>query len=91
MDRELRNLRIGFLDRRHPPGYQGALVDSLVPLLAGLDVMLPDLSVWETLRRLREGSAGPVMMLTGRDSGVDKARVLDLGAYDYLTKPFSFV
>lgn len=56
-----------------------------------LDVVLPDMSGWEALRRLRELSDVPVMMLTGRDSDVDKARGLDLGADDYLTKPFSFL
>ena len=65
--------------------------DEYHPHLVVLDVMLPDLSGWETLRRLREASGVPVMMLTGRDSDVDKARGLDLGADDYLTKPFSFV
>ncbi len=56
-----------------------------------LDVVMPDLSGWETLRRIRESSDVPVMLLSGRDSDVDKARGLDLGADDYLTKPFSFL
>jgi DNA-binding response OmpR family regulator len=56
-----------------------------------LDVVMPDLSGWETLRRIRESSRVPVMLLSGRDSDVDKARGLDLGADDYLTKPFSFL
>lgn len=59
--------------------------------LVVLDVVLPDLSGWEMLRRLRCYSDVPVMLLTGRDSDVDKARGLDLGADDYLTKPFSFL
>lgn len=59
--------------------------------LVVLDVVLPDLSGWEVLRRIRELGEVPVMMLTGRDSDVDKARGLDLGADDYVTKPFSFV
>ena len=61
------------------------------PDLIVLDVVLPDMSGWEALRRIRESSDVPVMMLTGRDSEVDKARGLDLGADDYLTKPFGFV
>ena len=61
------------------------------PDLVILDVILPDLSGWEALRRIREASTVPVMLLTGRDSDVDKARGLDLGADDYLTKPFSFL
>ena len=43
------------------------------------------------LRRIRESSSVAVMLLSGRDSDVDKARGLDLGADDYLTKPFSFL
>ena len=61
------------------------------PDLVVLDVVLPDLSGWETLRRIRESHNVLVMMLTGRSSDVDKARGLDLGADDYLTKPFSFI
>jgi len=56
-----------------------------------LDVMLPDVSGWELLRRIRDRSDVPVMVLTRRDSDIDKARGLDLGADDYLTKPFSFL
>lgn len=59
--------------------------------LVVLDVVLPDLSGWETLRRIRSSSDLVVMLLSGRDSDVDKARGLDLGADDYLTKPFSFL
>ena len=57
--------------------------------LVVLDVVLSDLSGWEVLRRIRQRSDVGVMFLTGRDSDVDKARGLDLGADDYLTKPFS--
>jgi two-component system, OmpR family, response regulator MprA len=61
------------------------------PDLVILDVVLPELSGWETLRRIREASTVPVMLLSARDSDVDKARGLDLGADDYLTKPFSLL
>ena len=61
------------------------------PDLVILDVIMPDLTGWEVLRRIRESSEVLVMLLSGRDSDVDKARGLDLGADDYLTKPFSFV
>ena len=62
------------------------------PDLVVLDVVLPDLSGWELLRRVRASSDEvAVMLLTGRDSDVDKARGLDLGADDYLTKPFSLL
>jgi glutathione synthase/RimK-type ligase-like ATP-grasp enzyme/CheY-like chemotaxis protein len=61
-----------------------------LPDLVVLDVVLPDLSGWELLRRVRASSDEvAVMLLTGRDSDVDKVRGLDLGADDYLTKPFS--
>ncbi len=61
------------------------------PGLVILDIVMPDLSGWEVLRRIREFSDVPVMLLSGRDTDVDKARGLDLGADDYLTKPFSFL
>ena len=53
-----------------------------------LDIMLPALSGMEVLRRLRKSSAVPVIMLTARDSVTDKVSGLDLGANDYITKPF---
>ncbi len=53
-----------------------------------LDVMLPALSGMEVLRRLRKESQVPVIMLTARDTVVDKVAGLDLGADDYVTKPF---
>ena len=54
-----------------------------------LDIMLPQLSGMEVLRRLRRESQVPVIMLTARDSVVDKVAGLDSGADDYLTKPFA--
>ncbi len=54
-----------------------------------LDVMLPGLSGTEVCRELRARSAVPVIMLTARDSEVDKVVGLELGADDYVTKPFS--
>jgi len=54
-----------------------------------LDIMLPELSGMEVLRRLRRTSSIPVIMLTARDSVVDKVSGLDSGADDYVTKPFS--
>ena len=56
-----------------------------------LDVMLPDLDGFEVCRRLREsGRWSPVLMLTARDGVGDRVRGLDVGADDYLTKPFAF-
>jgi len=54
-----------------------------------LDVMLPGLSGMEVLRRLRRSSSVPVIMLTARDSVMDKVSGLDSGADDYITKPFA--
>jgi DNA-binding response OmpR family regulator len=54
-----------------------------------LDVMLPGLNGLEVLRRLRHESALPVIMLTARDAVMDKVSGLDMGANDYITKPFA--
>ena len=53
-----------------------------------LDVMLPRLSGWELLKRLRARKSTPVLMLTARDATADRVRGLDSGADDYLVKPF---
>jgi len=57
--------------------------------LVVLDVMLPRLDGLEVCRRLRTTSAVPIIMLTARDDEVDKVLGLELGADDYITKPFS--
>jgi DNA-binding response OmpR family regulator len=57
--------------------------------LVVLDVMLPELSGFEVLRRLRSVSRVPVIMLTARGEEVDRVIGLELGADDYLAKPFS--
>ena len=54
-----------------------------------LDVMLPDLDGFEVLRRIREKSRVPVLMLTGRGDETDRVVGLELGADDYLPKTFS--
>ena len=54
-----------------------------------LDIMLPGMSGMEVLRRLRRESQAPVIMLTARDTVVDKVSGLDSGADDYITKPFA--
>ena len=54
-----------------------------------LDIMLPELSGIEVLRRLRKESDVPVILLTARDSVTDKVTGLDMGANDYITKPFA--
>jgi two-component system OmpR family response regulator len=53
-----------------------------------LDVMLPKLDGWEILRRLRARKTTPVLLLTARRALEDRVRGLDLGADDYLVKPF---
>ncbi len=57
--------------------------------LVVLDVMLPKLDGLEVCRRLRGQSAVPIIMLTARDDELDKVVGLELGADDYITKPFS--
>ncbi len=54
-----------------------------------LDIMLPELSGFEVLRRLRRSSGLPVILLTARDAVMDKVAGLDGGADDYITKPFA--
>ena len=54
-----------------------------------LDVMLPGLDGWEVLSALREKKTVPVIMLTAREEELDKIHGLELGADDYITKPFS--
>lgn len=54
-----------------------------------LDIMLPQLNGLEVLRRLRQKKDTPVIMLTARDSVMDKVSGLDAGAEDYITKPFA--
>jgi len=60
-----------------------------LPDLIILDVMMPEIDGFETLRKIREVSTTPVIMLTVKGEETDKVRGLDLGADDYVTKPFS--
>src|SRR2546421_9044444 len=60
-----------------------------LPDLVVLDVMMPEMDGFETLHNIREVSTVPVIMLTVRQNEHDKIRGLDLGADDYLAKPFS--
>ena len=53
-----------------------------------LDVMLPGMDGWSVLERLRQVKQTPVLMLTARDATQDRVRGLDIGADDYLIKPF---
>ncbi len=60
-----------------------------LPDLVVLDVMMPGMDGFETLKAIREVSTVPVIMLTVRQSEQDRIRGLDLGADDYIAKPFS--
>jgi DNA-binding response OmpR family regulator len=64
------------------------LIEREHPDLVLLDIAMPDMDGFETLRRIREFSDVPVIMLTARDGVVDKVKGLELGADDYVTKPF---
>jgi DNA-binding response OmpR family regulator len=62
---------------------------STLPDLVLLDVMLPDVDGFEVLRMIREVSTVPVIMLTAKGEEDDRVKGLELGADDYVTKPFS--
>jgi len=59
------------------------------PTIVVLDLMLPKMDGWEVCRRVRAKSDMPILMLTARDDDVDKIVGLEIGADDYLTKPFN--
>jgi DNA-binding response OmpR family regulator len=59
------------------------------PALIVLDLMLPHMDGWEVCRRVRADSDVPILMLTARDEDIDKIVGLEMGADDYLTKPFN--
>src|SRR5512143_2482779 len=72
-----------------PDGEKGlAAARDNVPDLVIVDVMLPGVDGFEVARRLRAGGDVPILMLTARDAVSDKVHGLDVGADDYLTKPF---
>jgi two-component system copper resistance phosphate regulon response regulator CusR len=84
-------LEAGFhadLARTGPGGLDLALHEDYALIV--LDVMLPGLDGWSVLRQLRERKQTPVLMLTARDEVADRVRGLELGADDYLIKPFAF-
>jgi len=59
------------------------------PSLIVLDLMLPDIDGFEVCRRVRKKSEIPILMLTAKKEDIDKVVGLELGAGDYLTKPFN--
>ena len=82
--------REGFTVEAEHEGHRGLehALQSGVDLVV-LDVMLPGIDGFEILRRLREKSRVPVLMLTARGEDVDRIVGLELGADDYLSKPFN--
>lgn len=86
---ELELLHEGYRADKAADGRTGlAMAESGKYDLMLLDVMLPGLSGTEVLRRLRKTSQMPVILLTARDGVMDRVSGLDLGADDYITKPF---
>ncbi len=65
-----------------------ALFRETKPALVVLDVMLPGIDGWKVLHQLREESDAPVIMLTAKNDTLDRVQGLDLGADDYMAKPF---
>ncbi len=65
------------------------IVDQNAPALAILDIGLPDMDGFDVCRRIRERGSLPVLFLTARDGEIDRVLGLELGADDYVTKPFS--
>lgn len=73
-----------------PNGAEGIkLFDAKNPDLVLLDLMLPEVSGTEVCKYIRAKSSTPVIMLTAKDTEIDKVVGLELGADDYVTKPFS--
>jgi DNA-binding response OmpR family regulator len=65
------------------------MVEKAQPDFIVLDLMLPKLDGWEVCKRVRAQSDVPILMLTARDDDIDKIVGLELGADDYMTKPFN--
>lgn len=98
VDDEERMVRFIRLNLEHDgfhviPAYRGfQALDAIrehLPDLVLLDVMLPDLDGFEVLKLIRESSNVPVIMLTAKGEEDDRVKGLELGADDYITKPFS--
>src|SRR3982750_2984424 len=66
-----------------------AQVNAQLPDMIILDLMLPDIDGLEVCKRIRQRSDVPILMLTARDEDVDKIIGLEVGADDYMTKPFN--
>ena len=87
----LKEYLAGFGYTVHPEGTPEAGLDafkSLSPDLVILDVMLPGMNGFEVCRRIRQDSQIPIIMLTARGDVMDRVAGLEIGADDYLSKPF---
>jgi len=86
-----RNLQLEGYDVLTASDGQQALeqIEATLPDLVLLDVMMPKMDGFTVCQRVREFSTVPVIMVTARGQDQDKVRGLDMGADDYLTKPFS--
>ena len=81
--------RDGFEVQCAPDGVEGvAMFRAFHPDIVLLDIMLPGLDGWGVLREIRKDSRTPVIMLTAKSETPDKISGLEMGADDYVTKPF---
>ncbi len=86
---ELELIHEGYEVQKAFDGREGlSIAEKSSPDLILLDIMLPGINGIEVLRRIRKTSKVPVILLTARDSVNDKVSGLDMGADDYITKPF---
>ena len=82
--------RAGFRVLQAATGERGLqLIEQQRPVIVLLDIGLPDIDGFEVCRRIRSTSMLPVLFLTARDGEIDRVLGLELGADDYVTKPFS--
>ncbi len=84
--------RQGFIVRRESTGLAGieVLNSSFHPEIVLLDLGLPDIDGYEVCRRIRVSSSVPIIVVTARGDEIDRVLGLELGADDYLVKPFGF-
>ena len=83
--------RSGYIVTVANDGHTGLSLSLLEkPDVIVLDVMMPGLDGWQVCQAIREHSTTPIIMLTALDDSVDRIKGLELGADDYLVKPFGF-
>lgn len=80
----------GFITYAAYDGLQALrLVREKTPSMVVLDIMLPEIDGWEVCKKIRRENEVPIIMLTARDEESDRLIGLEIGADDYVTKPFS--